>query len=204
MSVTSSFVRTPSVTPIGRRRYLRAGAAALTALAGFGLLTAGPAGLALGVRDYARRHAEAALAAQHQLGTEVRDGPVAFIVHNIFCGPAPEETVNGQLCEVTVGARNGGTTQITVPGGAQLLHGTGGARLHPIPGDETPFGTMAPGQAATATIAFDIPAGSVVSHVEVHATPYSRGQPVVVDGRPLPLLAAGDRATGRPRISAPG
>lgn len=181
-----------------RRRYHRAGAAALTGLAGFGLLTAGPAGLAFGVRDYTHRRAEAAIAAQPQVGTEVRDGPVAFTVHNVFCGPAQEETINGQLCEVTIGARNDGTAAITVPRGAQMLHGTGGARLRPIPADQQPFGTMAPGQAATATIAFDIPAGSVVTHVEVHATPYSRGQAVAIDGRPLPLLAARDRSTWQP------
>jgi Domain of unknown function (DUF4352) len=177
------------------RRYWRAGAAALTACAGFGLLTAGPAGLAIGVRDYQQRQAEAAFAAEHQLGTEVRDGPVAFVVHNVSCGPAKSETMNGQLCEVTIGARNDGAEEITVPGGAQMLHGTGGARLRPFGGDGKPFGTLEPGQAATATIAFDIPAASVVNHVEVHATSYSRGQAVAIDGRPLPLLTAGDRAT---------
>jgi hypothetical protein len=178
------------------RRYWRAGAATLTALAGLGLLTIGPASVALGVRDYAQRQAEAAKSAQHQVGTEVRDGPVTFVVHNIHCGPAEAETVNGQLCEVTVGARNDGAEEITVPGPAQVLHGTGGARLRPLPGDAKPFGKIGPGEAATATIAFDIPSQSVVTHVEVHASSYTRGQAVVIDGRPLPLLAASDRSTG--------
>jgi hypothetical protein len=163
------------------------------ACAGFGLLTAGPAGLVVGARDLAKRQAEATLAADPQLGTEVRDGPVTFVVHSVACGPAEAETVHGQLCEITVGARNDGAEEITVPGGAQLLHGSGGARLRAVPSDAEPFGTMAPGQAATAIIAFDIPAGSIVSHVEVHATPYSRGQAVVVDGPPLPLPT--DRAS---------
>lgn len=180
------------------RRHWRAGAAMLTALAGFAGLTAGPAGLALGVRDYAQRQAEAAKAAQHQLGTEVRDGPVTFVVHKIHCGPAEAETVNGQLCEVTIGARNDGTEEITVPGMAQLLYGSGGARLRPALDDPEPFGTIGPGGAATATIAFDVPSRSVISHVEVHASSYTRGQPVVIDGRPLPLLAATDRSTRPP------
>jgi hypothetical protein len=192
-------VRTRSVTPTGEqlaawwRRHGRATAAALAALAGLALLTLGPAGVALGLRDHAQRQAEAARAAQHQLGTEVRDGPVTFIVHNIHCGPAEAETVNGQLCEITVGARNDGAEKIPVPVGVQVLYGTGGARLRPVPEESTPFGTLEPGEAATATIAFDIPARSVVSHVEVHATPYTRGQVVIIDSRPLPLLAAHDR-----------
>lgn len=170
----------------------RTGAAALVGCAGFGLLTAGPAGLVLGVRDYTQRQADAALTAEPQLGTQVRDGPVAFVVHSVACGPAEAETVHGQLCKVTVGARNDGIEEITIPGGAQLLHGSGGARLRAIPSDGEPFGTMAPGQAATAIITFDIPTGSIVSHVEVHATAYSRGQAVVVDGPPLPLPAGED------------
>jgi hypothetical protein len=175
------------------RRRWRTAAATLTALAGLALLTLTPAGLALGVHEYSQRQAEAAKAAQHQLGTDVRDGPVTFVVYNIHCGPAETETANGQLCEVTVGARNDGVEKLAVPGPAQMLYGTGGARLRPMPGDPKPFGTIKPGEAATATIAFDIPARSVATHVEVHATPYTRGQVVIIDVRPLPLLAANDR-----------
>ncbi|HEY8475038.1 MAG TPA: DUF4352 domain-containing protein [Natronosporangium sp.] len=180
-----------------RRERGRFAAAALAGLAGLGVLTMTPAGLALGFREYLHRQTEAALAAQHQVGTEVRDGPVVFTVHNIFCGPEPE-TENGQLCQVTIAARNEGTEEITVPGNAQLLYGSKGARLRPVPGDEEPFGKLAPGQTATATIPYDIPAASKVTHVEVHATAYTRGQPVYIDGRPLPLLAVADRPAVEP------
>jgi hypothetical protein len=169
------------------RRYWRGGAATLVALIGLGLVTAGPAGVAAGLRDYAQRQVAAAAARQHLLGTEVRDGPVTFVVHQIQCGAAEDETANGQLCEVTIGARNDGDEEVTVPGSQQLLYGTKGARHRSATGESEPFGTIAPGEAATATIAFDLPPGWVATHVEVHATPYTRGQAVAIDGPPLPL-----------------
>lgn len=168
--------------------------AGLAALAGLALLAAGPAAFALGIRDQLQRRA--AENTQHKLGTEVRDGPVTFVVHTVACGAAEEATVYGQLCEVTIGARNDGTEELIVPGPAQVLYGSAGARLRPVRQDAEPFGTIAPGQAATATIAFDVPSKSVITHVEVHATPYTRGQPIAIDGPPLPLLSATDRPTG--------
>lgn len=176
------------------RRYWRNGAATLVALAGFGLVALGPAGIAAGLRDHTQRQAEAAAAAQPYLGMEVRDGPVSFVVHRIQCGMAEagDETTNGQRCEVTVGARNDGTEEVTVPGTEQLLRATAGARHRPTDGEPEPFGTIAPGEAATATIAFDLPPRSVATHVEVHASPYTRGQAVAIGGPPLPLLSASD------------
>lgn len=173
------------------------GVAALTALTGLSLLALGPAGLALGVREQLQRRTEAAALAEHTLGTEVRDGPVSFVVHTVHCGPAESDTTNGQLCEVTIGARNDGTEPLAVPGPAQLLFGTAGARLRPVLQDPEPFGRIGPGQAATATIPFDVPSTSVITHVEVHATPYTRGQPVALGGPPLPLPAKADRPAKR-------
>jgi uncharacterized protein DUF4352 len=177
------------------RRHWRAGIAAVVALAGFALMALGPAGFAFGVRDELQRRADAVQAAQLKLGTEVRDGPITFVVHSVHCGAAEKETTNGQLCEVTIGVRNDGTEELAVPGPAQVLYGSAGARLRPVPGDAEPFGKIGPGQAATATIPFDVPATSVITHVEVHATSYTRGQAIALGTPPLPLLSTTDRPT---------
>jgi hypothetical protein len=166
----------------------RAGAAALTALAGLGLVAFGPAGVVMGVRDVTQRQAAAA-ASRYQVGTEVRDGPVAFVVHEVQCGAAPELATQGQLCLVTVAARNDGDERLKVPRSAQVLHGADRARHWPTGGDPTPFGSLKPGETATAVLVFDLPPASVPTHVEVHADAYSAGQVVAVD-RPLPLLSA--------------
>lgn len=190
----------PAPSPPGRirrwwrrwwRRYWRGGAAALVALAGLALLAFGPAGLAVGARDYTQQRAQAAAAAEPQPGVEVRDGPISFVVHTIQCGSA--ERGDGQRCQVTVEARNDGGEELTVPGAAQRLHGSEGARHSPAadqPGE--PFGTLRAGQAATAMIRFELPAHSRPTYVEVHATAYTRGQAVAITGGPLPLLAADD------------
>jgi hypothetical protein len=179
-------------------RYWRPVAAGLVALAALSLLAAGPAALALGVRDELRRQDAAAEAARHRLGTEVRDGPATFVVHSVHCGAAEGETTNGQLCEVTIGVRNDGPEELAVPGLAQMLYAAAGARLRPATEEPEPFGKIGPGQAATATIPFDVPSQSVITHVEVHATPYTRGQAIALDGPPLPLLSAPDRASLKP------
>lgn len=172
-------------------RYWRGGAAALVGLAGLALIAFGPAGIALGTRDLAQRQAQAAATAGHPLGREVRDGPVSFVVHQVNCGKLETGSRSrfGQLCEVTVEARNDGTEEVTVPGVAQRLRSSEGARHAPIarPGSN-PFGTLAPGQAATATVRFDLPAQATATHVEVHASPYTRGQPVVIGGAVVPLV----------------
>jgi uncharacterized protein DUF4352 len=180
-------------------RYWRPVAAAATALAGFALVALGPAGFALGVRDQLQRRTEAVQTAQLKIGTEVRDGPITFVVHSVHCGAAEEETLNGQLCEVTIGVRNDGPEELAVPGPAQVLYGSAGARLRPVPGDSEPFGKIGPGQAATATIPYDVPSTSVITHVEVHATSYTEGQAIALGGPPLPLLPATDRLTARAR-----
>lgn len=183
----------PAGGRIGRwwRRYWRGGAAALVALAGLALLAFGPAGLAVGARDYTQQRVQAAAAAAPQPGMAVRDGPISFVVHTVHCGSdGPGE---GRRCEVTVEARNNGGEELTVPGSAQRLHGSEGARHIPAadqPGE--PFGTLRAGQAATAAIRFELPAQSRPTHVEVHATPYTRGQAVAIPGGPLPLLAGND------------
>jgi hypothetical protein len=175
------------------QRHWRAGAAGLTALAGLALVALGPAGFVLGVRDQLQRQAETAT--PHKLGTEVRDGTVTFVVHSVHCGAVEGDAVNGQLCEVTIGVRNDGPEELVVPGPAQVLYGSAGARLRPAIEGPEPFGRLGPGQAATATLAFEVPAESAITHVEVHATPYTRGQVIAMDGPPLPLLSATDRAT---------
>lgn len=182
----------PPDAPAWWRRHWRAGAAALTALAGLALLAFGPAGIARGVHDYTQRRAAAALESAHLTGTEVRDGPVSFVVHMIHCGEGGKGSVYGQRCEITVGARNDGPATVTIPGPAQRLHGSEGARHNPVGNDPAPFGTLRPGQAATATIEFDVPLHSTVTHVEVHAGDYSRGQAVLLLGPPLPLPGAAD------------
>jgi len=79
-----------------------------------------------------------------------------------------------------------------VPGPAQRLRGSEGARHAPVRGQPEPFGTLAPGQAATGRIRFDLPTHSTVTHVEVHATAYTRGRAVALPGGPLPLPVSPD------------
>lgn len=180
----------PEPAPPWWRRHWRAGAAALTALAGLAVLAFGPAGIAQSVHDYAQRRAAAAIASAHLVGTEVRDGPVAFIVHMVRCGEVTESAF-GRQCEITVAARNDGPAEVTIPGAAQRLHGSEGARHNPVEGDPEPFGTLRPGQAATGTVRFDVPPHSTVTHVEVHSGDYTRGQAVRLLGPPLPLAGSG-------------
>lgn len=176
----------PAATPTWWRRHWRAGAATLTALAGLALLAFGPAGIAREIHDYAQRRAAAAVESAHLPGTEVRDGPVSFVVHMIHCGRV-KKSLYGQRCEVTVGARNDGPGQVTIPGAAQRLHGSEGARHNPVGDDPEPFGTLRPGQAATGTVRFDVPPHSTITHAEVHSGDYTRGQAVRLLGPPLPL-----------------
>ncbi|MPZ28320.1 MAG: DUF4352 domain-containing protein [Micromonosporaceae bacterium] len=175
--------------PAWWRRYWRDGAATLVALAALALIAFGPAGVALGVHDYQQKRTAGTAAAAHLPGEEVRDGPVSFVVHVVHCGKSRNGSVYGQRCEITVAARNDGSDEVTIPGPAQRLHGSEGARHNPVAVEPEPFGTLRPGEAATATIAFDVPPHSRVTHVEVHADGYSRGQAVRLLGPPLPLPA---------------
>jgi hypothetical protein len=184
----------PAVRRLATRwwhRYWRGGAATLTALAGYGLLALGPAGVAAGIQEYRQWRAATAAADQPLLGVEIRDGPIAFIVHSVHCGTAAE-TVNGMLCEVTVAARNDGDQALTVPGSEVVLHGAEGVRHRPVAAEPEPFGAIPPGAAATALIGFDLPPTSEPTHVEVHAGPYTAGQRIALGGPPLPLLSATD------------
>jgi hypothetical protein len=172
------------------RQHWREAAPALAALAGLMLLTLAPAGLALGAHDFLQRQERSAAAGAHQPGSAVRDGPASFVVHTVHCGAADGSGArNGQLCVATVEARNDGDSELTIPGTAQRLHGSRGARHVPVADQPKPFGTLRPGEAATATIRFDLPPHSTVTFVEVHATAYTRGQAVAIAGGPLPLLA---------------
>ena len=167
----------------------RGGIAGLVALAGLAVLVLGPIGLAVGLRD---RTEAGPPRTGNLLGTEVRDGPVRFVVHAIHCGLTPD-AFNGQLCEVTIEARNEGAAAVTVPGPAQLLYGSDGVRFLPaIDTERAPFGSLAPGEAATAAIRFDLPYTAVATVVEVHAGPYTPGRLVAIGGPPMPLLSAMD------------
>lgn len=165
---------TPPPTEGSSRR--RGGLLALVAVTGLALLTLGPAGIALLVRDYATGEPTAG----HRIGEPVQDGPVTFLVHQVRCGPH-EESVNGRLCEVTLGARNDGKREVTVPSTAQSLLVSPGARHLPTRAGTDQFGTLAPGEAATAVIRFDLPADAEITQLRLRADTYSRGVPVAVD-----------------------
>lgn len=166
-------------------RHWRGGLTASVALTGLALLALAPAGVALGVHDAAQPDPRAA-GGTHHLGTEVRDGAVTFVAHKIHCGAAPEQSTNGKLCEITVGARNDGAAPVTVPGLVQFLHSADGARHLPA-GDRAPFGVLEPGGAATATLRFDLPPRATATGIELHASAYSPGVTVAV-GTPYPLV----------------
>ena len=159
---------------------------------GFGLLTLGPAGIAVGVLGYAALNDRPGGTTLPLVGTEVHDGAVTFVVHTLRCGTAePDQAMHGRLCELTVAARNDGPHEVTVPASIQRLAGPRGARHLPVPdGDPVPFGTLAPGEAATARITYDLPEHASITHVEVHADPTTDGTAVGLPGPPLPLLSA--------------
>jgi hypothetical protein len=169
----------------GRRPSRRRTATLLAGLTGLVVLTLGPGAIALGWHAYAQ-HQAAASASRHLLGGETPDGPAVFVVREIRCGEA-DGSVHGQRCVVTVVARNNGDRALTIPGIAQMLHGPDGVRHLPVPGDPAPFGTLAPGESATAAIEYDLPVHAEITHVGVRADAYSRGQAIHVSGRLLPL-----------------
>ena len=165
----------------GAGRFTRASAASLMALAGLVLMVVGPTATALGWHEYVRIRT-ATTDTSHPLGAEVRDGPVTFVVHEVRCRTTDEGgSLNGKRCEVTVTARNDGEEPVTIPGSAQMLHSPEGVRHLPTSGPR-PFGTLAPGQDARAMIKFDVPARVEVTHVGVHADPYSEGAEVRLAG----------------------
>lgn len=156
------------------------------AVTGLSVLTLGPVVLALGVWAYLRPEPAGEVAAPQPVGVEVRDGPVAFVVHVVRCGRS-DRAMHGQMCEVVVGARNDGNHPVRIPAAAQLLLADTGARHLPAPEEERiPFGTLVPGEAATAALTFDLPADSRPTVVQVHTDPYTEGRAVQV-GTPLPL-----------------
>jgi len=110
-------------------------------------------------------------------------------VHTLRCGTAPpEQAVNGRICELTLAVRNDGPDPVTVPAGIQRLAGPKGTRHLPVPDtDPAPFGTLAPGQAATARLRYDLPPQAEITHVEVQARPQTDGAAVNLPGEPLPL-----------------
>lgn len=168
-------------------RHWRGTAAVTAAFVGLSMLTLAPAGAAVGVNGLAQQQARQSTAELPQIGAEVRDGPVTFVVHLLRCGADPDGTRHGQLCAVTIGARNDGLEDVTVPGTRVALVGSKGAHHLPAGDDPEPFGTLAPGEAATAKLRYDLPLGWRAHQVLVHADPYSPGQAVAIGGPPLPL-----------------
>lgn len=160
----------------GAGRASRATTAGLVALTGLALLTLGPSVVAFGWHEFSQARAAAHDTSQ-PVGTPVHDGPIGFVVHGLHC-EASEETAHGRWCEVRVSARNHGQEEITIAGGAQHLHSGEGTRHLPVSG-ERPFGTLEPGEDATAVLEFDVPPHAGITHVVVHASPYSGG--VMVD-----------------------
>jgi hypothetical protein len=183
--------RAPARSRDGRgARFGRASAAGLVALTGLAMITLGPAAIAIGwhTQNQIRIAQETT---RNPIGTEVREGPATFVVHEVRCG-ADDDTVHGQRCTAEVTVRNDGAEELTVPGIAQVLQGPDGVRYLPVLADPEPFGTLEPGEDATATFRYDLPPHGRVTHVRVHSDVYSRGEAVTIGGPPLPLVPPTD------------
>lgn len=161
----------------------------LVALVGLGVLVLGPALVAAGW--YVTARAQADRPDPFHLGQEVRAGEAAFVVHEVRCGPDREGTENGRRCEVLVSARNVAAEPLTIPGGVLVLHGPEGVRYLQYDSNPEPFGTLGPGDGATARFAFDVPPQAPLTHVGVRADPYAPDVAVAI-GRPLPLRSSRD------------
>ncbi len=183
--------RAPARSRDGRgARFGRASAAGLVALTGLAAITLGPAAIAIGWHaQHQIRIAEEAT--RNPIGTEVREGTATFVVHEVRCG-ANDDTVHGQRCTTEITVRNDGEEELTIPGTAQVLHGPDGVRYLPVLDDPEPFGTLEPGEDATATFEYDLPPHGRVTHVGVHFDVYSRGEAVTIGGPPLPLTPPTD------------
>lgn len=169
------------------RRYVQAAAATLVALAALALVSLGPSGVILLWRAYGELQADAG--ARTGIGEPVRDGTVTFVLHEVRCGP-DGGAVNGQVCEVTIAARNDGTGNIAVPARAQMLEVSKGARHLPSNSDSAQFGELAPQETTTTVIRYDIPDDATPTHIEVRGHTYSRGTPIPI-GTPYPRPVPG-------------
>lgn len=183
--------RAPARSRDGRgARFGRASAAGLMALTGLAMIIVGPAAIAIGWHTQNQIRA-AQEATRNPIGSEVREGAAAFVVHEVRCG-ADDATVHGQRCAVQITVRNDGDQELTVPGIAQVLHGPDGVRYLPVLADPEPFGTLQPGEHDTAVLEYDLPPHGRVTHVGVHVDVYSRGEVVTIGGPPLPLVPPTD------------
>lgn len=159
--------------------------AGLVAIGGLALVTLGPTGLALGWHERVQRSSEQTV--RYLPGMELRDGAATFVVHEVRCGHDDEQAVHGRRCHATIGVRNDGAEPLTVPTSAQQLYSPEGVRHLPVSGQAKAFGTLDEGQSTTAVIEFDVPRDVEITHVGVHADPYSHGYAVSLPGPPLPL-----------------
>lgn len=167
------------------RRNRRTGLTGLIALVGLSAVTLGPAAAVTLLATQVDQPEEPTQV--NRIGQPVPSGPVTFIVHEVRCGPDEQRAEHGRLCEVTLGVRNEGTSDITVPSLAQSLHVVEGARHQPIEDGTGDLETLAPAEAASVILRYDLPLGTTISHLEVRPDTYAQGQPVAV-GVPYPLL----------------
>jgi hypothetical protein len=170
----------PGRTGLGR--FGRAITASFIALLGLAFFAIGPTAVAFGWHGYLKMRTAERVAAEPVVGAEVHDGPVSFVVHELECEIEVAWSVHGRLCEVRITARNRGDEPVTIPGSAQMLHGPEGLRHLPI-SDPAPFGTLGPGDEETAVIEFDVPPHALITHVGVHADPYSDGARIRLPGQ---------------------
>ena len=170
------------------RRSWRSTVTGTIGLFGLALLTLSPATVVLGWHELNQRKVRAE-AERHHLGVTVRDGPVAFVVHDVTCGEDKlgRRRALGHFCLVTLSARNEGEKPLEVQEAAQRAHGATGARYIPdrratkrANPEGNPFGTLEPGEDLTGVVAFDVPPAIGITHVEVHAGVYTHGVPVAV------------------------
>lgn len=155
------------------RRYAQT-VTTFVALAGLGLISLGPGAVVLLWRAYNELRV-----VTHTDDQVVRDGTVTFELHKVQCG-TDDDSVNGQVCEVTIAARNDGADEVSVPAQAQMLCVEKGARHLPADPDPEAFDELGPQEATTAVMRYDIPEGATVTRIEVRSDLYSEGVPIPV------------------------
>lgn len=122
------------------------------------------------------------------VGTEVRDGVFAFVVTDVQAGVPTvgkgvmAETAQGAYTLVTVVVTNTGQHSQLFDGSSQKVLDTAGREFSydsraamSLPGSNSFLESVNPGNSVTATLAYDLPAGTTGTLIVLHDSPFSAG-----------------------------
>lgn len=129
-----------------------------------------------------------------RIGTPVRDGKFEFVVSGVQAGVSSvgedflTETAQGEYILVTLTVRNiGDRAQAFATSAQKLLDGQG--RQYSVDDMATivldqnvAYAQINPGNSIEATVAFDVPAGTVAAEIELHDSLFSGGSTVALQG----------------------